>query len=92
MKHLFIFAGVAISMKNPASLKNYVNRFRHDENGEMDFSSGEMPRMIGYAHPNLLIECTGHPLNVFTDCTFRIVPAGSGFSQLMIIMVFLPQY
>ena len=61
-------------------------------NNKVKLPSGEFTHMIGFAHPSLVLECTGHPLNVFIDCTFHVVPVGTGFKQMMVVMVFLPQY
>lgn len=43
-------------------------------------------RMIGWAHPDLIFLVQGGPVNIFIDCTFKVVP--SAFMQLMIIMVY----
>lgn len=43
-------------------------------------------RMIGWAHPDLIFLLQGGPVNIFIDCTFKVVP--SAFVQLMISMMF----
>ena len=49
--------------------------------------NGKETHMVGWAHPDLLIECTGDDLNGFVDCSFDMVPYG--FFQVMVIMVFI---
>ena len=46
--------------------------------------------ILGWGHPDFVFECWGNCLNVFVDCTFKVVPIG--FYQLMIVMIFIPAY
>lgn len=47
---------------------------------------GTYSMLLGWAHPQLLFLFRHGPVNLFIDCTFRVVPAG--FKQLMIIMIY----
>ena len=53
-------------------------------------ATGELSRMIGWGHPQLLFLTKCGALNMFIDCTFRCVP--KGFYQLMVIMVYCPAH
>ena len=46
--------------------------------------------IIGWGHPALIKWAKSGPLNLFVDCTFRVVPVM--FFQLLIIMVYIPLY
>ena len=61
-------------------------------NNKVKLPSGEFTHMSRFAHPALVIECTGYPLNVFIDCTFHVIPVATGFKQMMVIIIFLPKY
>jgi len=50
----------------------------------------EMQRIIGWAHADLIFLTQGGPVNIFVDCTFRIVP--KGFHQCMVIMIYADAY
>jgi len=46
----------------------------------------EMQRIIGWAHADLIFLTQGGPVNIFVDCTFRIVP--KGIHQCIVIMIY----
>ena len=47
---------------------------------------GELHRIIGWAHPQLVFLTRDGRLNTFVDCTFKIVPIQ--FYQCMIVMIY----
>jgi hypothetical protein len=55
-------------------------------------SSGKstMQNFIGWGHPDLIFHLGHGPLNLFFDCTFKVVP--KGFTQLFVLMVYLPGF
>ena len=50
----------------------------------------ECYKFLGWGHPELRFECKHGDNNLFIDCTFKVVPFG--FSQCMVIMVYLSAY
>ena len=50
----------------------------------------ELQKIIGWAHPELLLLFAAGLVNLFLDCTFKCVPFG--FFQLLIIMMYCPMY
>jgi hypothetical protein len=49
-----------------------------------------LQKFIGWGHPDLMFQLRNGPLNIFVDCTFSVVP--KGFSQLFVLMAYLPAY
>ena len=47
---------------------------------------GKMMKFVGWGHPELIFLTKSGPVNIFIDCTFKIVPVG--FTQLMIVMIY----
>jgi hypothetical protein len=45
-----------------------------------------LEKIIGWGHPDLIFLTKYGPVNLFTDCTFKVVP--NGFSQLMVLMIY----
>ena len=52
--------------------------------------TGDLTRMLGFGHPDLMFELKHGPCPLFFDGTFRIVP--SGFYQLFTIMMYSKAY
>ena len=52
--------------------------------------NGELVKIIGWAHPQLIDLMRCSELKIFIDCTFKVVP--TGFYQVMIIMVYSEQF
>jgi len=46
----------------------------------------ELQKIIGWGHPDLIDKAKYRGVNLFVDCTFKIVP--HGFSQCMVLMAF----
>ena len=46
----------------------------------------ELRTMVGWAHPDLIFLLKGAPVNLFVDCTFKMVPRG--FDQCLILMIY----
>jgi hypothetical protein len=51
---------------------------------------GHVQNIIGWGHPKLMFHLAAGPVQVFVDCTFKVVPLG--FSQVLLIMVYLAAY
>jgi hypothetical protein len=52
--------------------------------------TGDLTRMLGFGHPDLMFELKHGPCPLFFDGTFRIVPVG--FYQLFTIMMYSKAY
>jgi hypothetical protein len=51
---------------------------------------GKVQNILGWGHPKLMFHLAAGPVPVFVGCTFKVVPLG--FSQVMLIMVYLAAY
>jgi hypothetical protein len=40
------------------------------------FSNDAQQKLIGWGHPDLIWLCRSGPVNLFVDCTFKMVPIG----------------
>lgn len=49
---------------------------------------GELQTILGWGHPQLINLLKNGKVNLFVDCTFKVVP--KGFTQLMILMMYHP--
>jgi hypothetical protein len=45
-----------------------------------------LEKIIGWGHPDLIFLTKYGPVNLFVDCTFKVVP--KGFSQLLVLMIY----
>jgi hypothetical protein len=45
-----------------------------------------LEKIIGWGHPDLIFLTKYGPVNLFADCTFKVVP--KGFSQCLILMIY----
>ena len=52
--------------------------------------NGQLHRILGWAHPDLIFRLKGGKVRGFFDGTFRVVP--KGFKQLLIFMAYLDGY